>query len=285
MATRTSTPKPVEPTPSATAAAPRTDRAQTLQSVSIALDVIEALAKAPELSLSELARRVGVAKSTAHRTCAVLSARGLLDRTPAGRYRLGLRFVEYGHLATMRTSVRDRGLPLLVDLRNALGETVQIGVPAGADVVYIERVEGVRALRYGNENSRRAPWHRSSAGKALAAYNPTMVEARMKAGLPPSTGYTIVVPELLMAELARTRERGYARSVDETEIGMSSLAVPVRPTTAGPVVAAISLIGPTTRLIGESEPRIVHVLQTAAKRLGEAIATGDFTVRRRRPTH
>jgi DNA-binding IclR family transcriptional regulator len=261
------------------------ERGQTLQSVSIALDVIEALAKAPELSLSELARRIGVAKSTAHRTCAVLSARGLLDRTPAGRYRLGLRFVEYGHLATMRTPVRDRGLPMLVDLRNALGETVQIGVPAGAEVVYVERVEGVRALRYGNENSRRAPWHRSSAGKALAAFNPDMVEARLKAGLPPSTGYTIVVPELLVAELAKTRERGYARSVDETEIGMSSLAVPVRTVANGPVVAAISLIGPTARLIGEHESRIVHVLQTGARKLSEAMAAGEYTVKRRRVTH
>ena len=62
----------------------------TLQSVSIALDIIDALSDAPELSLSELARRVGVAKSTAHRTCAVLAERGLLDRTESGGYRLGL---------------------------------------------------------------------------------------------------------------------------------------------------------------------------------------------------
>ena len=150
-----------------------------LQSVSIALDVLDALADAPELSLSELARRVGVAKSTAHRTCAVLTQRGLLDRTEAGGYRLGLRFVEYGHLATERTAVRDRGLPLLVELRNALGETVQIGVPAGGDVVYVERVEGQQALRY-TTNSRRAPVHRSSAGKVLAAFIPEVLEARLE---------------------------------------------------------------------------------------------------------
>ena len=84
-----------------------------MQSVSIALDIIDALSDAPELSLSELARRVGVAKSTAHRTCAVLAERGLLDRTESGGYRLGLRFVEYGHIATERTAVKDRGLPLL----------------------------------------------------------------------------------------------------------------------------------------------------------------------------
>jgi DNA-binding IclR family transcriptional regulator len=251
-----------------------------LQSVSIALDVIDALAEARELSVCELARRIGVAKSTAHRTSAVLAARGLLDRTESGAYRLGLRFVEYGHLATERTAVRDRGLPLLVELRNTLGETVQIGVPAGADVVYVERVEGQRALRY-TTNARRSPIHRSSAGKVLAAFNPEMVEARVKAGLTPSTGYTIVVPKLLLAELRRVKAQGYARSVDETELGMSSLAVPVRVGAEGPVIAAISMVGPTTRVVGEHESRHLEVLRAGAKKLGDAIGRGDYTLRRR----
>jgi IclR family KDG regulon transcriptional repressor len=253
-----------------------------LQSVGIALDIVDALAEEAELGVSELARRLGIAKSTAHRTCSVLAARGLLDRTPERRYRLGLRLVEYGSLATERTAIRDRGLPLLVELRNALGETVQIGVPAGGDVVYIERVEGRRALRY-STNARRGPIHRSSAGKVLAAHNPAMVEARLRAGLPPSTGYTIVVPELLREELARVRERGYARSVDETELGMSSLAVPVHVPLDGPVVAAISMIGPTTRLIGDHEAHHVSVLQAGARRLSESIEKGEFSLRRRRP--
>ena len=164
-----------------------------LRSVGIALDIIDALADASELGVTELARRVGVAKSTAHRTCETLVGRGLLDRTADRGYRLGLRLVELGSLATERTAVGDRGLPLLVELRNTLGETVQIGVPAGADVVYVERVEGQQALRY-STNARRSPIHRSSAGKVLAAFNPAMVDARLRAGLEPSTGYTIVVP-------------------------------------------------------------------------------------------
>jgi IclR family transcriptional regulator, KDG regulon repressor len=250
-----------------------------LRSVGIALDVLDALAGAPELSLSELARRVGVAKSTAHRTCAVLAARGLVDRTADRTYRLGLRFVEYGKLATERTAVGDQALPLLVELRNVLEETVQVGVPAGIDVVYVERVEGQHALRY-STNSRRSPLHRSSAGKVLAAFNPELAEARIRAGLPPSTGYTIVVPELLLAELARIRERGYARSVDETELGMSSLAVPVRDSANGAVVAAISMVGPTPRVVGDHESRHARILKAGARRLTDAIADGGYTIRR-----
>jgi DNA-binding IclR family transcriptional regulator len=254
------------------------DARPALQSVTIALDIVDTLAAAPELGLSELARRIGVAKSTAHRTCSVLTERGLLDRTPSGGYRLGLRLVEYGHLATTRSAVRDCGLPLLVELRNILGETVQIGVPSGVDVVYVERVEGMRALRYSTENSRRSPLHRSSAGKALAAFNPDLAEARLRAGLPPSTGYTIVVPEVLLAELAEVRTRGYARSVDETELGMSSLAVPVRARPDGAVVAAISMVGPTTRVVDDHEAYHVSVLRMGARKLTDAIGTGEYAL-------
>jgi IclR family transcriptional regulator, KDG regulon repressor len=261
------------PNPSAGRASAR----PALQSVTIALDIVDALAEAQELSLSELARRIGIAKSTAHRTCSVLAARGLVDRVPGGAYRLGLRFIEYGHLATERTAVRDRALPLLVELRNALAETVQIGVPAGADVVYVERVEGRRALRY-TTNSRRSPLHRSSAGKALAAYHPEMVEARLRAGLPPSTGYTIVVPELLHSELALVRERGYARSVDETELGLSSIAVPVWAPDDGPVVAAISMVGPTARVLGDHEARHAGILHAGSRKLTEAIGRGEYSL-------
>jgi DNA-binding IclR family transcriptional regulator len=253
-----------------------------LQSVSIALGVLEALAIAPELSLSELARRVGVAKSTAHRTCAVLTGAGLLTRTEAGKYRLGLRLIEYGQLATARSPVGEHGLPLLAELRTALGETVQIGVPVGGDVVYVERVEGVRAIRYSSDNTRRGPVHRSSAGKVLAAFVPGVMEARLKAGLQPSTGYTIVVPDVFKAELEKVRSRGYARSVDETEIGMASLAVPVRSAPNGPVVAAISMVGPTSRVAGDTESSNIATLLSAARKLTDALEIGDYRLPRRR---
>ena len=258
------------------------DAKPALQSVSIALAVLEALAAAPELSLSELARRVGVAKSTAHRTCAVLTTAGMLTRTEAGKYRLGLRLIEYGHLATARSPVGEHALPLLIDLRTTLAETVQIGVPAGADVIYVERVEGPRALRYSSDNSRRGPVHRSSAGKVLAAFVPGVMEARLKAGLPPSTGYTIAVPDLFRAEIDKVRQRGFARSVDETEIGMSSLAVPVRNGPNGAVVAAMSMVGPTLRVAGDTEASNVSALQTAARKLSDALELGEYRLPRRR---
>ena len=118
----------------------------------------------------------------------------------------------------------------------------------------------------------------------LAAFVPGVLEARLRAGLRPYTGYTIVVPDVLRTELDKIRRRGYARSVDETEISMSSLAVPVRSSPNGPVVAAISMIGPTSRVIGDSESSHVTTLQAAARKLSELLELGDYRLPRRHPT-
>ena len=114
-----------------------------LRSVTIAFDILDAFFADAEIGLSELARRVGVTKSTMHRTCGVLVDRGALERTLSGKYRLGVHLLEYGQLVTTRSALRTQAFPLLVELRNAIGETVQLGVPSGGDVLYIERVEGL----------------------------------------------------------------------------------------------------------------------------------------------
>lgn len=268
--------------PPSSAAVPKAPE-PTLRSVGIALDVLDAFLEEPELGLSELARRIGVAKSTLHRTCGVLAQRGLLERTPRGGYRLGVRLYEFGHLVTARSVLRTNALPLLVDLRNAIGETVQLGIPVDADVLYVERVEGLRALRFTSEVFLRSPVHRSSAGKALAAFLPAVAAARLQAGLPRFTGRTLVVPKMFVDELERVRQRGFAISIDENEIGLSSIGVPVRSHPGGPVIAAISVAGPTSRVLGDHETHHVRLMLRAADQLSALMASGDYRIPKRRP--
>jgi DNA-binding IclR family transcriptional regulator len=260
------------------------DGKPALRSVTIALDVLDAFFGDAEIGLSELARRVGVTKSTMHRTCGVLVARGALERTPSGKYRLGVRLLEYGQLVTTRSTLRTQALPLLVELRNMIGETVQLGVPSGGDVLYIERVEGLGALRFTTEANRRGPVHRSSAGKAIAAFRPEVAAARIKAGMKPFTGHTIVIPQMFLEELARVRERGYAISVDEGELGLSSIGVPVRNHPDGEVIASISTAGPTARLLGDHETHHVRLMLNAGRQLTNALAAGAYTLPRQRRT-
>ena len=247
------------------------------RSVGIALDLLDTFEHDAELTVAELTRRTQVAKSTVSRTCAQLHARGYLDRVGPGRYRLGLRLFELGHLVKIRTGLDGTAREILMQLAAPVGLTVHLGVPDGAEVLFVERVETSRHLRYASEAWRRSPVHRSSCGKVLAAFLPSVLEARLRAGLPARTGYTIVVPEVLMAELDRVRERGYATNIEETAIGGASLAVPVRDPGRGVVVAALAVAGPATRVMADERGLIAALHQTAG-RLEAAIRARKLTL-------
>ena len=226
-----------------------------LRSVSIAVKVLECFLEAPELGASEVARRVGVAKSTAHRALASLAAGGLLDRGSAGRYRLGLRLYDYGQLAIDRL------------FRDQIGETVQLGIPAGAEVLYIDRLEGTNGLRFHSDSYRRVHGHSSSTGKAIAAFNPSVESAVINAGLARHTHRTASTPGIYRNKLAEVRENGFAVSTEEFEVGLSSVAAPILlPGPTGPVaVAAISVAGPTARVVGRGSVVTSRVVEAASR--------------------
>jgi len=253
------------------------------RSVGIALDLIDAFGGEVELGVSELARRTNVAKSSVSRTCAHLVARGYLERVGPGRFRLGMRLLELGRLVEIRTGLGGAGLEILTELAAAVHHTVHLGVPDGADVVFVERVEISRHLRYASEPWRRSPVHRSSCGKVLAAFLPCVLESRLRAGLPARTGYTIVVPDVLVAELDRVRERGYATNIEETAIGGASVAVPVHDPRNGEVVAALALVVPSVRVRAD-EVALVSALRRAGARLERAIGAGQLAVPAGSPT-
>src|SRR3954470_4055718 len=187
-----------------------------LQSVLTALDVLECFSSDEELGVSEVARRVGVAKSTAHRLLTTLCARGMAEQNPeTGRYRLGMRLFALGQLAASRSQMHKLSLPLLADLQQRTGDTIHLAVPDGVDMLYVERLEAYREMRLMSEVPRRIAAHATSSGKAVAAFDDELATARLAAGLPRETRSTLVSPADYRAALAETRRRGYAVSVDE----------------------------------------------------------------------
>ena len=150
------------------ATAPRTTRARGaledgardggVKSVTAALDVLDCFIDADELGVSDIARRLGVAKSTAHRLLTSLCARGLADKNPeTGQYRLGLHLFELGQLAGHRMRLRRQAMPLLEELRQASGCTVHLAVASGPDVLYLERLETLRGVQLFGTVGRRLP--------------------------------------------------------------------------------------------------------------------------------
>ena len=116
---------------------PERGAGEGLKSVATALDVLKCFAVDDELGVSDIARRLGIAKSTAHRLLTTLCSRGMTEKNPeSGLYRLGMHLFELGQLAQARLRLRQLALPMLGELRAVTGHTVHLGVADGADVVH-----------------------------------------------------------------------------------------------------------------------------------------------------
>lgn len=257
------------------AAVPDPDADGPLRSVSIAMAVLDCFLTEPELGPTAVAQRLGVAKSTACRMLAALASGGMLERGGGGRYRLGLKVFEMGQLSVDRLMLREVALPVLGELREVLRETSQLAVPVGADVLYVDRLEstGVGTM-FHSELYRRGAGHSSSAGKAMAAVNPAMARSILERGLHRRTPFTIVDPGRYRRVLSQVRLDGYAASRDEHTMGMSSVAAPVllRRGEHRVAVAAISVVGPTSRVLG---PRKIAIVQSVRRAAATVSATLD----------
>ena len=248
---------------------PRSDTG-ILQSVAAALDLLDCFAADEELGVIEVSRRLGVAKSTAHRLLSTLMSRGLIEQNPGnGKYRLGLRLYELGQLAVTRDQLRQGARPLLEELREVTGWTVQLSVPSGVDTLVLERLQTLRSFRAKADWSRRVPAHVTAHGKALCAYDPDLAARRLAAGLIPLTPHSITDPVRFRAELADIVRRGYATATGEALPDISSVAAPVIDW-RGRAIAAVSINGPPAHIV-PATGRLGMLVRQAAARLSNDV--------------
>lgn len=239
-----------------------------LKSVGSALDVLECFATDGELGVSDIARRLGVAKSTAHRLLQTLASRGFVEQDAhSGQYRLGIHVYELGSLALARNALRHAALPFLRQVATATGLTVNLAVHDGPDVVFVERIENSDGVRILGHFGRRLPAHTTSSGKAIAAWNPSADASRRRAGFPPRVSRTVRTEADWDRCLETVRKVGYAVSHSESFDGASSVAVPVMSHRQS--VASVSVFGPTD-VIEPRIDRIVPVLVAASRRIARA---------------
>ena len=223
----------------------------TLGSVTNALRVLKSFtATRPDWGVSELARHLDLGKSTVHRLLATMVEERMLEQDPAsGRYRLGLAVFDLAAAVPTQLDLHEAVLSPMTELRNRSGETVQVAVLDGRQVVYVERLDSPHTLRLFLEVGRRNHAHSTGTGKVLLAYLPDRELDRLLKGwqLPAVTPYTITDHQRLRAELQVTRQRGYAENRHESEVGVVSLAAPIRGH-HGRVIAGLSVAGPADRV-------------------------------------
>ncbi|QGN33691.1 IclR family transcriptional regulator [Microlunatus sp. Gsoil 973] len=198
----------------------------------------------PELSVSEMARRSGMPKSTTHRLVGDLLAAGILERGDRG-VRLGLRLFELGQLAPSQRTLREIALPFAHSLNEVTGLTCNVAVRDGTEIMYVEKIS-MRNLRVPHSRAGgRLPLHCTALGKAILAQSEhDLIESVLSGELPRLSPQTITDPELLRRELARVRETGIAFDVEESQPGLFCVGAPI----LGPqsrVVGAISVTGAT----------------------------------------
>lgn len=213
-----------------------------------------------ELGVTELARRLGIGKSTAHRLLATLAEERLVDQNPrTGAYRLGLAMYELGNAVALHADLHDACSEVVDHLRNTTRETVQVAVLDGRQVVYVERRESPHTLRLFGRVGHRNWAHCTSNGKVLLAYLPSHQLDRILDGwtLEARTPHTITSIPSLREQLTEIAARGWAENISEAELGVASVAAPIR-NGAGEVVASVSVAGPIQRVSGDSLRRFAR---------------------------
>jgi IclR family transcriptional regulator, KDG regulon repressor len=258
-----------------TDAAPAARRAATYTTVRKAMAVVAAFSYGePVLGVSELARRLGLGKSTVHRILATLLVDGFVERTPDDRYRLSLRFYEIGQQVAASSELRELAHPILERLRNDSGETAHLAVLAGADVVYLDRLESPHMIRVMTRAGRRRAAHATSSGKCLLAFGSASAVAEVvDGGLPRLGPRSVTTAQQLARALTDVRAKGYSVSVDESAANIVSVGAPVFDG-AGGCVAAVSVAGTISRMPPESIDRFVRMAVVAAADISRAISTG-----------
>jgi IclR family pca regulon transcriptional regulator len=201
----------------------------------------------PLLGISDLAREIGLSRSTTHRYVATLAALGYLQQdTPTKKYRLGPRVLDLGFSAINSMELREVAAPHLRQLSDETGYTVNLAILDGTEIVYVERCRSARAgqreIDLNLHVGARLPAYCTSLGKVLLAFlRPDERRAKLaEIDLARRGPNTITSRTALESELARVRERGFALNNEELAYGLRSIAAPVL-TQDGVAAAAINI--------------------------------------------
>jgi DNA-binding IclR family transcriptional regulator len=247
-----------------------------VQSLARGLEILEALAGEREMGLGEVAARTGLRPSTAHRLLATLVAQGYaLQSRPSGRYMLGYRLTELAGAVGERTArLRAIARPALERIQAATGEAANLSVLAGASAVYIDQVEGTRAVRMLARIGASVPAHASAAGKAmLSRAADGALDALLATGsLPAFTANTLTTREALEAELETVRARGWATDDEEHEPGVGCVAAAIVDR-RGEALAALSVSAPTQRVAAAGPAVLGRLLADRAAEVSGALAS------------
>lgn len=222
---------------------------RTIKTTETVFDVVESLLTTNGATVTELADRLDIAKSTAHAHLSTLEQREFIVRNE-NSYRLSLRFLELGIHVRDQIELSRVAEPLLTKLADETGEAIWLIVKEHGWAVYLNKAMGEDALQIKSIIGERSHLHYLAAGKALLAHIPREQVKSIIAqrGLPSRTNHTITDPDELFTELEEIRERGYAFNENEEIDGVRGVGVPI--CADDYAIGAVGIGAPENRLRG-----------------------------------
>ncbi|MEU6040802.1 IclR family transcriptional regulator [Actinomadura sp. NPDC047616] len=241
-----------------------------VQSIERAFGLLETLAAhGGMMGLSQLAAASGLPLPTIHRLVRTLVDLGYLRQEPSRQYVLGPKLIPLGESSSRLLSVWAR--PHLVRLVDELGESANLAMLDGDQIVYVAQVPSRHSMRMFTEVGRRVLPHCTAVGKAIMAGMPG-AEVRQilgRTGMPRQTDNTVTDPEVFAAQLEQVAEQGYAVDDGEQEVGVRCVAVAVPD---APSRLALSVSGPAARMTEQVVGKAVPLLQEAARALSHDLS-------------
>lgn len=248
-----------------------------MQQGSNSIQVIERLARLLDViaghkdpvSLKILSAETGLHPSTAFRILSSLAEHGFVERTSRGNYQLGVKLMQLGSRVSSGVDIRKVALPLMERLRDRLGETVNLTVREGDEVVYIERTLANRMIRVEQVIGSRAPLHVTAIGKLMLGDQGEAAcrSYAKRSKLPAYTINTHTKITALLQDCIAAAKRGYAFDNEEAELGVGCIGTLVRDA-SGQVVAGLSVSAPIERRRDEWTAQVMETGEQISRQLG-----------------
>ena len=245
----------------------------TIKSLDRAMAVFEHLSERSGQSLTSIADELSQSPATIYRILVTLEGRGLVEFDPVEQHwHIGPAAFVIGARFLRRTSLVDRARPIMRRLMEDTGETANLGVVQGDQVLFVSQVETPATIRAFFPPGTLSPLHASGIGKALMAEMAPDRLARMLRSRPLEalTERTLTDPGALARDLEQIRARGYSYDDEEKNMGMRCIASAVFDV-HGEAVAGISVSGPTSRMAPEKTEGLARAVTAAAADLTGAL--------------
>lgn len=247
------------------------------QAVRRALALLKAFDDAqPERGLTDLARVVGLNKTTTFRLLSALEGEGLVSKSAGGdTYRLGPAAITLGARAMRSNSLYAASRAELEALAAQTGETATLEILVSTDTLILDEVRGQFLIGATPEIGTRWPAHTTSTGKVILAHMPrSAVQLVLPRDLESRTKKSITGADRFLTELDRIKKVGFATAVEELEAGFVAVGAPVFDHTGG-VVAAISLGGPKARFTHERISELAPLIKQSAVQISYKLGFRD----------